>query len=62
MRPWRWSGAASCLGLAASSGVDVVEVLDSNELVRPVGTFPGARRYRFRQEAQVDALDGEPDA
>lgn len=48
------------LGLAASSGMDVVEYPDSEKVACSVGARPAGRRYVFRKGSQVDYFDGEP--
>jgi uncharacterized cupin superfamily protein len=50
------------VGMAAVSGVDVVEYPDSNKLAAAVGNFPSSRRFLFRKDTQVDYFEGEPGA
>lgn len=50
------------LGMAATAGVDVVEYPDSDKVASAVGTWPNAKRFVFRRDAQVDYFDGEPGA
>jgi uncharacterized cupin superfamily protein len=50
------------LGMAATAGVDVVEYPDSNKVASAVGSWPNAKRFVFRRDAQVDYFDGEPGA
>jgi uncharacterized cupin superfamily protein len=48
------------LGMAAASGVDVVEYPDSNKVAAAVGAWPNVKRFIFRKDDQVEYLDGEP--
>lgn len=50
------------VGIAAVSGVDIVEYPDSDKLAASVGPRPAGKRYLFRRGSQVDYFDGEPDA
>jgi uncharacterized cupin superfamily protein len=50
------------LGLAAVSGVDVVEYPDSDKIAAAVGARPAGKRFMFKRGSQVEYLDGEPDA
>jgi uncharacterized cupin superfamily protein len=50
------------LGLAASQGVDVVEYPDSNKVASSVGSWPDAKRFLMKKDAQPDYFEGEPDA
>jgi uncharacterized cupin superfamily protein len=52
----------SYLGLAATSGVDVVEYPDSKKVASSIGSLPGGRRFIFRLESQVDYFEGDSDA
>jgi len=48
------------LGMAAASGVDVVEYPDSNKVAAAVGAWPNVKHFIFRKDDQVEYLDGEP--
>lgn len=50
------------LGMAAVSGVDVVEYPDSNKVASSVGRGPDGKRFVFRKDAQVGYFDGEPES
>jgi uncharacterized cupin superfamily protein len=50
------------LGMAATSGVDVVEYPESDKAAASVGSFATGRRFLFKRGSQVDYFDGEPDA
>jgi uncharacterized cupin superfamily protein len=50
------------VGMAAVSGVDVVEYPESDKVAAAVGTFPTGKRFMFRKGSQVDYLDGEKDS
>jgi uncharacterized cupin superfamily protein len=50
------------VGMAATSGVDVVEYPDSNKVASSVGLGADRKRFVFRRDAQVDYWDGEPGA
>lgn len=50
------------LGIAATSGVDVVEYPDSDKVAAAVGPRATGKRFLFRRGSQVDYFDGEPDA
>ncbi len=50
------------LGIAATSGVDVVEYPDSNKVASSVGARPNLKRFIFKKDAQVDYFEGEPGA
>jgi uncharacterized cupin superfamily protein len=50
------------LGMAAVSGVDVVEYPGSGKIAASIGAYPTGKRFMFRKDSQVDYLDGEPDA
>lgn len=50
------------VGMAATSGVDVVEYPDSNKVASSVGAGTDRKRFVFRRDAQVDYWDGEPGA
>jgi len=48
------------LGMAAVSGVDVVEYPDSGKVAASVGAWPTAKRFIFKNADQVDYFAGEP--
>jgi uncharacterized cupin superfamily protein len=48
------------VGMAAASGVDVVEYPDSDKVASSVGKWPDVKRFVFRRGSQVDYFDGEP--
>lgn len=50
------------LGMAAVTGVDVVEYPESNKVGAALGAFPGGKRFLFRKDTQVEYFDGEPHA
>ncbi len=50
------------VGMAAVTGVDVVEYPESNKVAAALGGMPGGRRFLFRKDTQVDYFDGEPHA
>jgi uncharacterized cupin superfamily protein len=50
------------LGMAAVSGVDVVEYPDSDKVAASVGPRPAGKRFVFKKGAQVDYFEGEPDS
>ena len=50
------------VGMSAMAGFDLVDYPDSGKVGLRVGTPPGGKRFVFRQDAQVDYFDGDPDA
>lgn len=50
------------LGMAAVTGVDVVEYPESNKVGAALGASPGGKRFLFRKDTQVEYFDGEPHA
>jgi uncharacterized cupin superfamily protein len=50
------------VGMAATSGADIVEYPDSDKVAASVGARPSGRRYVFRKRDQADYFDGEPGA
>ncbi len=50
------------VAMSALSGADVVQYPESGKLAAAVGAGPDRRRWIFREDGQVDYLDGDPGA
>lgn len=50
------------LGMSASSGIDAVRYPESRKIAFKLGAQAGAQRLVFREDAQADYFEGEPDA
>ena len=50
------------VGMAAVSGVDVVEYPDSGKVAAAVGAGPSRKRFMFRRADEVEYFAGEPGA
>jgi uncharacterized cupin superfamily protein len=50
------------VGMAATTGADVVEYPDSDKVACLVGAWPDAKRFVFRRKDPPDYFEGEPDA
>ncbi len=50
------------VGMAATTGADVVEYPDSGKIACAVGARPSGKRWIFRAKDQADYFEGEPGA
>jgi uncharacterized cupin superfamily protein len=47
------------VGMAAVTGIDIVEYPDSNKVAASVGPRGSGKRFVFKKDSQVDYFDGE---